>query len=230
MPQDAKTYSPSPVIETAAQVPYRFTMRGSAEHTCKLPTAADVRVLGIVSEHSATAVGDAASVHYEGIVKLELDGAYNAGDRINCAGTSGKGKRASASYTSNMTNATDNDFVATAVEQGSKGNDITLELVDPGGASSTLAVQVQGRHISVTLGRAASAVDTTPTLLAAAIAANALAAALVLITNKTGNDGSGLVEALGPVQLSGGANDVCELLEASSADGDIRRVKLDNVK
>lgn len=229
MSNNPQTYSPSPIIETAPVTPFRAVVRGSAEHTCKLPTAAGARALGIVSEHSATAVGDAASVHHSGIVKGEALSAWAAGDRINIADDAGRLKAAVASLTTNMTNATNNDFVITALAKGEAGNRWSLELVDPGGTSATLSVIIYDHHIRVSLGRASSAIDTTAALLKTLLEANAEFAANLTFAHKTGNDGTGLVSALAKTYLSGGENDFATAEEAASSSGDIRRIKLDKI-
>lgn len=100
---------------------------------------------------------------------------------------------------------TNNDLVFTAIRRGQWGNAINVTYVDPGGVSATLAVTVEGFKISVSLGRAASAIDTTASALATAVAANADAAQLVTIANSGADDGTGLVIALSQTFLSGGS-------------------------
>jgi len=108
-----------------------------------------------------------------------------------------------ASLTTALAGA-NNDLVFTAKTAGNGGNNITVTYTDPGGATATLGVVVSGLDINVNLGRAASAINTTGTLLAAAIAANATANGLVTVANAAGNDGTGLVTALAKTNLSGG--------------------------
>lgn len=110
-----------------------------------------------------------------------------------------------ASYTTVLAGA-NNDLVFTAVPLGTLGNGISVTYVDPGGATATLGVVVSGRDITVNLGRAASAINTTGTLLAAAIAAAPAAAALVTVANSGADTGAGLVIALSKQSLSGGKN------------------------
>ena len=191
-----------------------------------LPAAANARLLG-VCERGSVLNGDLASLVVAGECRVEVDGAYSAFDRINAADSTGKFKKALSSYTSNLTGATNNDFVLSAVDQGRAGDEITFEMIDPGGTSATLSVKVTARHIAVTLGRASSAINTTAHALRDLLAADPLASALVTYADKTGNDGTGLVAALAPVRLSGGAHDVGYLLEATTTTGDQPRAILD---
>lgn len=102
-----------------------------------------------------------------------------------------------------------NDIDFTAVPYGAKGNNISIAYVDPGGASATLGVVVTGNIddgvlITVNLGRAASAINTTADLLKAALD-TADVSAYVTYADKAANDGSGLVTAMAETPLAGGA-------------------------
>lgn len=102
-----------------------------------------------------------------------------------------------------------NDIDYTAVPYGAKGNNISIRYVDPGGATATLGVVVTGNIddgllITVNLGRAASAINTTGDLLKAALD-TADVSAYVTYADKAANDGSGLVTALAATALAGGA-------------------------
>lgn len=116
---------------------------------------------------------------------------------------------AEASYTTALT-GTHNDLVYTAKVAGPGGNSIQIVYVDPGGVTATLAVTVSGFVITVSLGRAASAINTTGALLKAAVEANRDAAALVTLAYDTGNDGTGLVTALTVQSLTGGRLSVAQ--------------------
>lgn len=116
----------------------------------------------------------------------------------------GFGKTRFASLTTALT-GTNNDVVFTAKDAGAaRGNAISVEYVDPGGATATLGVVVDGSAITVNLGRTASAIDTTGDLLKAAIEAEEAADALVSVADAAGNDGSGLVTAMSETTLEGG--------------------------
>ncbi len=110
-----------------------------------------------------------------------------------------------------------NDLVFTAKQGGQWGNSLQVEYIDPGGVSATLAVSTLGYLISVSLGRTASAIDTTAFALKAAIDGDASARKLVDIENAAANDGTGLVTALTATALSGGTWSV---LQPSLTNGD----------
>jgi len=99
---------------------------------------------------------------------------------------------------------TNNDLVFTATRGGTWGNSIQVAYVDPGGTTATLGVVVSGFLITVNLGRAASAINTTSALLKAAIEASLDAQALVTVAHSGADDGTGLVIALAATNLSGG--------------------------
>lgn len=97
-----------------------------------------------------------------------------------------------------------NSLTFTADTPGAAGNDISIRYFDPGGTDATLSVTVSGKFILVSLGRAASAINTTATALAAAVNAVPAAAALVNITNTSPDTGAGLVTAMPLTFLTGG--------------------------
>jgi len=125
-------------------------------------------------------------------------------------GTQGYGARAATATVTTSLTGNNNDLVYTAVPTGNTGNGITVTYVDPGGTTATLGVvvDVQQRAITVNLGRAASAINSTSALVAAVIAANTAAAALVTTANAGGNDGTGLVTAMTAITLTGGSSNV----------------------
>lgn len=139
----------------------------------------------------------ATGVMYTGLnddPSRQVDQGYRVGDTLVAT---------FASLTTALAGA-NNDLVFTAKTAGAAGNNVTVTYVDPGGATATLGVVVSGTDITVNLGRAASAINTTGTLLAAAVAASAPANNLVSVANAGGNDGSGLVTALSKTNLAGG--------------------------
>lgn len=102
---------------------------------------------------------------------------------------------------------TNNDLVFTAKSAGAAGNNITITLIDPAGASKPLLVSVGGTAITVYLATSGgSAITTTATQLKAAIEANNTASNLVTVANAAANDGSGVVTALALTNLSGGSD------------------------
>jgi len=131
-----------------------------------------------------------------------------------------------ANYSTNLTGHTNNDltFTARAPLLGPLGNLITIEYVDPGGTTASLSIVVSGTRIVVNLARATSAISTIASDIITAIAANAQANALVSVANKTGNDGTGLVEALAQTNLAGGGDYVGDL---ETLDGSLVWVRID---
>lgn len=108
-----------------------------------------------------------------------------------------------ATVTCGMTAAL-SDLTYTAVDVGTTGNLITVTHVDPEGVTATLGVTVVDRDITVSLGRAASAINTTAAQVKALINSNAAASALVTCEDE--GVGSGLVNALAVQTLTGGAD------------------------
>lgn len=142
---------------------------------------------------------------------------------------------------------TNNDLVFTARKGGTWGNSIQVAYIDPGGVSATLSVVVSGFLITVNLGRAASAINTTSAAITAAIQASSDANTLVSVANSGADDGTGLVIALAATNLSGGTygvalpaatngdatnahyftgNDGKVILRAISSDGSSRTVTI----
>jgi hypothetical protein len=120
-----------------------------------------------------------------------------------------------------------NDLVFTAANGGTGGNSITVTYVDPAGNDQALGVVVTDSDIVVNLATGpAGAITSTADDIAAAIAADEDAAALVTVADADGNDGSGVVTAMAEATLTGGA--VAEKLLGPfeparflQADGDI---------
>lgn len=136
---------------------------------------------------------------------LALDGAPDVGAKMTITGSGFQSNTSRAALTTALAGA-NNDLVFTAVPLGTPGNAITVAYVDPGGTTAVLGVVVVGNAITVNLGRAASAINSTAALIAAAIAASAPAAALVTVANAAANDGTGLVIAMGATNLTGGVD------------------------
>lgn len=133
---------------------------------------------------------------------LSMDSA-EVGEELTVTGTGMDSSGASfASLTTTLAGA-NNDLIFTARAAGYGGNTITVRYVDPGGVSAVLGVTVVGSAITVNLGRAASAINSTAAAVAAAIAASVAANALVSVANATANDGTGLVTALVATPLAG---------------------------
>jgi len=153
---------------------------------------------GIAGSGDNTKVTHAAGVMYTGLndnPAVAVARAYDDFQNLTPAVT--------ATLTTSLTGA-NNDVTFSALRSGASGNAISVTYVDPGGATATLGVTVSGTDITVNLGRAASAINTTGTLLIAAVQAVPAAAALVNVANAAGNDGTGLVTALTKTNLAGG--------------------------
>lgn len=118
---------------------------------------------------------------------------------------------------------TNNSLTYTAVEAGNAGNGIRIVYVDPGGATAALSVVVDEdeRLITVNLGRAASAINTTAALLKTAYDAVPEAVALATVANTAANDGTGLVTAMPVTELSGGGGETSNGLACFIARGDV---------
>lgn len=101
-----------------------------------------------------------------------------------------------------------NAITWTARAAGAAGNSITVTLVDPGGTTAALSVDVanNGLDIIVSLGRAASALVSTAQNVIDAIQANGAANALVSVANKSTSTGSGIVAAVAKTNLAGGSD------------------------
>lgn len=123
-----------------------------------------------------------------------VDQGYRVGDVLT---------QSFASLTTALTGA-NNDLVFTAKTAGVGGNSISVTYVDPGGTTATLGVVVSGKDITVNLGRAASAINTTATALKAAIDGDTGASALVSVANAGADTGAGLVTAMSKTNLTGG--------------------------
>lgn len=110
---------------------------------------------------------------------------------------------AAAALTTALSGA-DNDLTFTARAGGQWGNDIQIAYVDPGGVAASPSVVVAGFLITVNLGRAASAINTTAQRVITLIRSSADARALVDVELAVGSDGSGLVTAMAATPLTGG--------------------------
>lgn len=97
-----------------------------------------------------------------------------------------------------------------AVATGTRGNGISVELIDPAANDVALAVVVDGDAIKVTLATGADgAITSTATTVAAAVNADDAANDLVSVT--VGGDGAGMVAYVYPTYLSGGENEAFPL-------------------
>jgi hypothetical protein len=100
-----------------------------------------------------------------------------------------------------------NSVVYTAQDEGEAGNGISIEYLGSTGNNVALAVVVNGNDIVVTPATdGAGVITSTADDVKAAIAASGPANALVSSADSAANDGTGLVAAVGPIQLAGGSD------------------------
>lgn len=123
--------------------------------------------------------------------------------------TVGRGFRIRASKPAQLTTAlagANNDLTYTAKALGTAGNAVTVAYV-VAGANTPLTIGVAANAITVNVATSAgSAATSTATQVLNAIRASAPANALVGVALAAGNDGTGVVTALGATNLAGGTN------------------------
>lgn len=118
-----------------------------------------------------------------------------------------------ASVTLDCTNA-NADISITAVDAGTAGNGIEVQLKDPAGNDKPLTVDLVDKVIVVSLATgAAGAITSTAAQVINAINASLESRKLVVATNAAGSTGVGVVNAIVATALTGGSNG------ASSAEG-----------
>jgi hypothetical protein len=98
-----------------------------------------------------------------------------------------------------------NAITWTAKAAGVGGNSVTVTIVDPGGTTAALSVDVAENDLDITvsLARASSAITTTAQQLMDAIEANGQASDLVTVANKSTSTGAGVVAAVTKTNLAG---------------------------
>lgn len=97
----------------------------------------------------------------------------------------------------------DQTITYTALAAGLAGNDIAIELLDPG-TSASLSINTVGKSIIVTLANSGSAITTTRAQLVAAINADSNASLLIIAAGS----GATAMTALATTQLTGGLDAV----------------------
>lgn len=119
-----------------------------------------------------------------------------------------------------------------ANEAGVGGNDISVALVNPGVKEKPLAVDVDGKDITVQLETdAANALATSGAELIAALAEHDVASQLITASNKGASTGAGNVVAFAKAALTGGteggeANPVGKALTEAEEAGDYIEVDI----
>ncbi|MHB1418288.1 MAG: hypothetical protein ACYCX4_01685 [Bacillota bacterium] len=139
----------------------------------------------------------------EELLNTRVAGVVAAVAAANAVAAAGTGAEASGTTGVEGNN---NGLTYTAREKGYHGNGIKIELKNPLGNNQALAVTVANNNITVSLATdAGGAITSTATLVAAAIAADATANALVAVTNTGASTGAGVVTAQ-IIDLTGGAD------------------------
>src|SRR5882724_1171641 len=111
-----------------------------------------------------------------------------------------------------------NDLKYSSVSSGVAGNSTTIRYVDPAAANAPLSISVTGQAITVNLATDGSSVITsTSAQIAAAIAANPQAAALVTVANAGADTGAGVVIAMAATPLTGGSDTAPALVLGDTA-------------
>ncbi len=100
-----------------------------------------------------------------------------------------------------------NDISYEAVEAGAAGNAISITYTDPGQINQSLSAAVVDTAITISLATdGTGAITTTAADIIALRAATPAMAALVVASNATGDDGTGVVTAMTTRSLSGGSD------------------------
>ncbi len=119
-----------------------------------------------------------------------------------------------ASVTLDCTNG-NADIVITAVEAGTAGNGIKVQLKNPAGNNQALTVDLVDNAIVVSLATGvAGAITSTAAEVIAAINASLEARVLVVAANATGSDGTGVVNAIAATALIDGSAGSAGVTEA----------------
>lgn len=198
-----------------------FTAAGYIE---PYSTSTSVKFAGVAVEecdNSAGSSGDkVCRVALGGKFKLEKSGTItiaNIGEPLNAIDDQ-TASLAVAVLSTALTGA-QNDILWTSQLKGEEGKRITIEYVDPGGASAALSVDVQGYGIKILLATGTdSAITSTADLIKAAVAALPAAAALVVGTDVAANDGTGIVTAMAETNLAYAGPVIGPLAEIDGSD------------
>jgi len=160
-----KNISPKKTISLSFNVTlHPGQSRAIAEIT---PAIDRLREKGLVTVEDAEAIQTAKDIDYvrKSLFHKIKETDYNLGRRIKKRVVQPLSKEVLKMNASKLfdlsSSESGNDFQYTAKLGGPDGNSIRVAFVDPGGASATLGVVVSGSDITVNLGRAASALNST---------------------------------------------------------------------
>jgi len=197
-------------------------VQGASEGECDLPSGAnEASVLG-ATVHSAEKDQNVA-VRKLGIASLTAAGAVNAGEKVCIADSQGRIKAAGHASADTGVEGNDNAIAWTAINPGSGGNAVVVDIVVQGNNTS-LSIETSGNKVTINSATDGGGSATTTAAQAISAAASDTAASkLVSGTNKGTSDGSGVV-ADETAQISGGeegdnAFGIAE--ETATAQGDI---------
>jgi len=201
-------------------------VRQSDVNTVAAASAANTKMLGIIQEGIDGALGaESASVVQFGESFCVSHAAFAIGDLLNVGATNGRLKEAKSSVSVGSVTDTEVTWTATDAWQGPRGDHITIEYRDPGAASQSLGIVVEGTAIIVNLKTTSSGgLNSTADEIKTAVAALPAAAAMVTGADTGTDDGSGTVIALAATRLAGGAFPIAVALQAASGAAEIVKI------
>lgn len=208
--------------------PYRAVVFSSTANNVEPPTASGDRIAGIIQQGSDRA-DKHCGVKMKGRSKVEANSAISFGDRVRSYSTTGRIESAIATLTTALAgNNNDLVFTVTAAWQGARGDLITIEYRDPGAASQSESIVVEGTAIIVNLATDTSGtITSTGDTIKATLAAHPVALAMVTAADSGSDDGSGVVIAMTATRLSGGIGDFGTALQAAAAQTEYIFVEVD---
>ncbi len=158
-------------------------------------------ILSPLSEATVAAIRVTAQRENQTLRSLSLQGGFQAALTTNLMGDN-------------------NDLTFTADAVGTAGNSITIAYVNPMSNNASLVVSVAGSAITVTLSTDGNgAITATANAILADINAHLAASALVTASLAAGNNGTGVVTAMGATNLAGGLNAAALITTAALFDG-----------
>jgi hypothetical protein len=189
---------------------------GWAEKTAQLdrfvrPDSADVTkivsgeefVIVIGGEHECPLTGGLSA----GALGDKLYITDSAGDPVSRDSGAGADEDVAAHLDTGVI-ANNNALTWTAEEPGVEGNSLSVTIVDPGGATASLSVDVDnGTDIIVSLARASSAITTTANDVKAAVEEHDVAGSLVDVVDRSTSNGTGVMAAVAKTNLAGGIDE-----------------------
>ncbi len=193
-------------------------------------STADYKFAGVCIEKADNSAGSNGDINVRvrpyGLFSFAKTGTVtqaNGGDEVKISDD--QTVALSVPYATTALTGANNDLTWTAIAPwlGLRGEDITIEYRDPGAASQSLSIVVEGTAIIVNLATDTSGtITSTADLIKTALAAHAVAAAMVSAADAGSDDGSGVVTAMTATRLSGAGNICGRLLKMDSTNVYIR--------